>query len=259
MKNTTRLAPLALVLCCASSAFGHGFTLRIQGNNFVLDTQGSSRPLRVGYVPPPPPENENSGDPLTFAHALNDVGAPPNDMSHGSVGLVNDPADALDLGDSYQIEFRGPIWFSDGGLAVPSSYSLSASSRNSVALEIDTHVLTGTSPPDTMMISGHSSHSVIWTLDDAAADGVYAWTYRVLWDDAGGSVEYRKTNWVTLLGFTSGFASDPDLLDAELAAVAASVPEPSSLALACCAAAVCGGAIVRRRRAAGKRRSTLNY
>jgi hypothetical protein len=148
------------------------------------------------------------------------------------------------------IEFRGPIWYSDGGAAVPSGYSLTASSLNSVATEIDSHVLTGTSPSDTMLISGHSSHSVKWTLDNAAAAGVYGWTYRVLWDDAGGPAEFRKTNWVTLLGFTTSFASDPDLLNAELSVVAASVPEPSTVLLAGLGAVAVGAAALRRRRSA---------
>ena len=227
------LLSLALIFAgLTSTAFGHGFTLSQINGQLVLDTQGNSRPLRVGYVPTFDPNTNqpivnDSGDPLTFAHEL-DLS---NAMNHGAFGLFANVNDALDLSDSYRLEFAGPLWYSNGGAAALAGSALGAQSFLAGNVALDTHAFSGNSPAGTMNVSAHSSHSVTWTLDAGAADGVYGMAYRVLWDDVGAPTQFKASNWVDLLLVAPNFFSSPNLLAAEQGVAAAAVPEPGSLVL----------------------------
>ncbi len=230
-------APLAILLAVAMahSCAGHGFNLSLSGNKIETD-----------------PENTPVIDPQLFVAAFSLPISGVYFTDHGAV----DDTDSGDFNsdDTFQIDFLGPLWFSDGSAAVQESTGLTLDATNQYP-PFDSVTITGTSSAQTgFAISGQDAHEILWELSGGTvAPGVYGLAYRISgWQHGNLADPYDPSDTLVVAFNTSGFtgAGGHTLLDAQTAVFAAAVPEPGTLVLSATGLVIAGVWTLRRRRAA---------
>jgi hypothetical protein len=210
-----------LVLGASSTAWGHGFSLSLASG--ALEATSNDFP--------------GNGNQYLFNAVLE-----PNFTSdHGGAG-----SSLFGVGKSLSFDVEGKLWFSkgDGTPAVPARPEISLLIEGTGAIEVfGNSVFT-----NGYAISGNTSHEFLWTLQSSngftgADDGVYGIAYRVKGGPSGGG-SYLPTPLLVPTFMTPNFfpGNDPlspgsPLMIAQAAIYqAATVPEPSSIALAMAAA-----------------------
>ena len=223
--RTMKLVLITLTLIApASIALGHGFSLSL--NDSAL--QATSNDF---------PGNGNS----RLFNAEFALLAGEYSSDHGAAGST-----LFGTGKSLTFEVRGGLWFSDGdgspATLARQELSLTADGNRpgfpgSVTIDRNS-VLTPGFP-----ISGNTSHEFLWSLASTNGftfddNGVYGISYRVLGSPTGG-VPYEPTPWLVATWMMPDFfpGNDPLAPNSPLSLAnnaifaAASVPEPSTIAL----------------------------
>ena len=183
---------LGISLTAASLAWGHGFELSLVGNNIDPDIELFTRALTAA-----------------------------NTANHGGV-------EATFAFNSLRIDFNGPLWFSDGGPAVPApgGTTLAATFGSTVSVA-------GNSPPqDGFPVSGTNSHEIGWLLSNAGGltPGVYGLAYTA--SGSGNAGPFTPSPPLVVAFHTLDFNLDPDLSTAQDFVFTAAVPEPATASLA---------------------------
>ncbi len=155
-----------LSLWLGQAAFGHGFVLSLSGNQIEAESE----------VP--------TISPHLFVEVFDAFSSTVMFTDHGGVEAHSDfnlPSDKLSL------DFLGPLWYSNGGLAqrADDSLTLNATSFDSFMAAIGSIDISGLSMnPGSFPVVGNDAHSIGWKLESSSADapiptGVYGFAYRV--------------------------------------------------------------------------------
>ena len=148
------LSAILLAVTTAHTALGHGFNLSLSGNKIEAD-----------------PENSPVIDPHLFAAAFSLPISGVYFTDHGAV----DDTDSGDFNsdDTFQIDFVGPLWYSNGAAAIPEATGLTLDATNQNP-PFDSTSFTGTSTAQTgFAISGQDAHEILWELSGGSvAPGV---------------------------------------------------------------------------------------
>ena len=209
----------ALVAVSAESAFGHGFSLSLQGN--ALSATSNDFP--------------GNGNPHLFLTELQSLGGQLR-STHGGAG-----SSLFGSGKTLSFDVFTPLLYSNGGVpadVAPLGAEMTIESANltgSITIDRDSLFTAG------YAITGNSSHEFLWTLVSSGAlpEGVYGVGYRVKGGPAAGGA-YDPSPLLVATFMTPGFfpGNDPLAPDSPLSLAtgaiyqaAINVPEPSTWAL----------------------------
>ena len=208
------LLAILLAVAMAQPHLGHGFNLSLSGNKIETD-----------------PENTPVIDPQLFVAAFS---LPISGVYFTDHGAVDDTGSGdFNADDTFQIDFLGPLWYSNGTAAVQESTGLTLDATNQNP-PFDSTSITGTSTAQSgFAISGQDAHEILWELSGGTvAPGVYGLAYRISgWEHGNVSDPYDPSDVLVVAFNTNGFtgAGGHTLLDAQTAVFAAAVPEPSAI------------------------------
>ncbi len=224
--NLLRSLMVLVMLAIAQSAFGHGFQLSLSGNQIV----GTGDDFLGG----------TTTNPSTYASVWTNVTA--GSLYNKSAGGVQPSTTgglSLANGDTFSLEFFGPLMFSSGGAAAPAAAGVSMAANSYVSTTytapnlIDSLILDGTfSIRDILDVSGNTSHSIQWVLSGSSIPpGVYGFAYKVHGVNGVAHTIYDTSTPLFVLLNTPDF-TDATAVTAARGAVLDAVPEPSGLILA---------------------------
>ncbi len=243
--NLLRSMTILVLLVCAQAAFGHGFQLSLSDNKIV----GTGDDFLGG----------TTTNPSTYSSGWTSV-TPGTLYNKGAGGVQPSATGGLSLanGDTFSLEFFGPLMFSSGGAATPVAAGVSMAANSYVSTTytapnlIDTLNLDGTfSVPDFLDVSGNTSHSIQWVLTESLDQqsippGVYGFAYRVYGSNSVSHNIYDSSTPMVVLLNTPDFTDATSVIAAR-AAVLSAVPEPNSLILASTGLMISAGLIWQRR------------
>lgn len=221
MIRTFKFLAIALALVCPAQAWGHGFSLSLNGNQLVASS---------GDFP-------GNGNQYLFGEVFDSIGG---DLviDHGGAGTS-----LFGNGKALSFNVQGGLWFSNGGPAtlVDAGISLLMEGNRpgfpgSVEIDRDSLFTGG------FAISGNSSHEFLFTLQGGSIpNGVYGIAYQVTGAPAAGGAAYLPTPLLVSTWMTPDFdpGTNPEDPGSPLSLARAAiyeaatnpVPEPSSLAL----------------------------
>ncbi|MEX2113244.1 MAG: PEP-CTERM sorting domain-containing protein [Pirellulales bacterium] len=243
---------LLLLLGVGSPAWGHGFSLFLDGN--ALDSTSNDYPGNIGQFPP-------DGNRYLFGDEFVDIlGDLTSD--HGGAG-----SSLFGTGKSLSFDGFGALMYSPGSGASPAIPGVSLLIEGQQAGFFGSATVDGTSVfTPGFAISGDTTHEFLFTLQTdgvAIPEGVYGIAYRVKGHESEGE-DYTPTPLLVATWRTPNFDPGDDPLapnspwsqaqSAIYLALASPVPEPSSVVLLALGAASAAGWGWHRRRAARAQR-----